>query len=71
MLTLYSIVYGYVRNCGEDKNDYLSRADFEKNYNLSNAYSHKYAPSNVLECGHCGTRYRSQMWTARGKRWMR
>ncbi|MEG0077405.1 MAG: recombinase family protein [Anaerorhabdus sp.] len=46
----------------------LARADFEKNYNLSNAYSHKYALSNVLVCAHCGTRYRRQIWTARGNR---
>lgn len=46
----------------------LASADFEKNYNLSNAYSHKYALSNVLECAHCGTKYRRQIWTARGNR---
>ena len=44
----------------------LERASFEKDYKQSNAFSHKYALSNVMEWGCCGAKYRRQKWTARG-----
>ncbi len=43
-------------------------ANFELNYKKSTAYSHKYALGNVLECPYCGSKYRRQIWTARGNR---
>lgn len=44
----------------------LVQANFEKNFKQSHSYSFKYPMGNVLQCEQCGSRYRRQIWTARG-----
>lgn len=46
----------------------LNKADFEKDFKQSHGYSFKYPIGNVLQCEQCGSRYRRQIWTARGNR---